>query len=174
MGEFLFLGPKGTGKSLLLRRMQTLSEEKRVTPFDVIPRTTPTETVEAIQFKHRQQTYTFKELGGSLVKDWAVHAGPAIGLVYVFDAADLTKTAANVVWLNDILSNSDFEQKPILIVLAKCDIPDSIRFSVIDEIIGFDRVLNPNRLSFLETSAVVGIGLTDIFKWVAEQVKPAS
>jgi GTPase SAR1 family protein len=174
MGEFLFVGSKGSGKSLLLRRMQILSDEKRLTPFDPIPRTRPTETLETLQFKHRQQSYTFKELGGLLVKEWAAHAESALGIVYVFDAADLTRTASNIVWLNDVLTNTDFEQKPVLIVLAKCDVPDCIRFTVIDEIIGFDRVLNPGRLTFVETSAVVGVGLSDVFRWVAEQAKPAA
>jgi GTPase SAR1 family protein len=174
MGEFLFIGPKGAGKSLLLRRMQILSEDKRLTPFDPIPRTRPTETLETLQFKHRQQNYTFKELGGSIIKDWPTHGTTALGIVFVFDAADLTRTATNIVWLNELLNTSDFEQKPVLIVLAKCDVPDCIRFTVIDEIIGFDRVLNPSRLTFLETSAVVGVGLSDIFRWVADQAKPAS
>jgi GTPase SAR1 family protein len=174
MGEFLFVGAKGSGKSLLLRRMQTLSDEKRLTPFDPIPRTRPTETLDSLQFKHRQQSYTFKELGGSLIKEWTTHAASALGIVYVFDAADLTRTASNIVWLNEILNNADFEQKPVLIVLAKCDVPDCIRFTVIDEIIGFDRVVNPGRLTFLETSAVVGVGLSDIFRWVGEQAKPPS
>jgi hypothetical protein len=174
MGEFLFVGSKGSGKSLLLRRMQTLSDEKRLTPFDPIPRTRPTETIESFQFKHRQQSYIFRELGGSLIRDWTAHAGSALGIVYVFDAADLTRTASNIVWLNDILTKADFEQKPVLIALAKCDVADCIRFTVIDEIIGFDRVLNPGRLTFLETSAVVGVGLSDIFRWVAELTKPAA
>jgi GTPase SAR1 family protein len=174
MGEFLVIGPKAAGKSLLLRRMQTLTDEKRLSPFDPIPRIRPIESLDTLQFKHRQQNYTFKELGGTAIKDWPTHAATVLGVIYVFDGADLTRTATNVVWLNELLNSTEFEQKPILIVLTKCDVLDCIRFTVIDEIIGFDRVVNPGRLAFLETSAVVGVGLSDIFRWVAEQAKPAS
>jgi GTPase SAR1 family protein len=173
MGEFLFLGPKGSGKTLLLRRLQTLAEEKKVTPFDPITVTPPTDGFEQITFRHHQAAYVFKELGGSGIQNWAASATSALGLVYVLDAADLTKTAPNIVWLNEVLNDQEFETKPILVVLAKCDVPDGIRFNVVDEIIGLDYVLNPERVTLVETSAVVGVGLDSIFQWVAEQVKPS-
>jgi hypothetical protein len=58
-----------------------------------------------------------------------------------------------------------------MIVLSKCDVPGCVRFNVIGEIIGFDRVLNPSRLNFLETSSVVGVGLSDIFRWMTDIAK---
>ncbi|OHT05807.1 hypothetical protein TRFO_26416 [Tritrichomonas foetus] len=171
MGEILFMGPKGSGKTLLLKRMQTLSEEKRLTPFDPIPHTKPTEGIEPNNFKFRGMNFVFKELGGASINEWEQHAKSPKAIVFVFDAADMTKTASNIVSLNDVLQNHNFEQKPVLIVLSKCDVPDCIRFNIIDEIIGFDRTLNPSRLSFLETSSVVGVGLSDIFHWIADQMK---
>ena len=171
MGEILFMGPKNSGKTLLLKRMQTLSDEKRLTPFDPIPNTKPTESLESNSFKFRGMNFIFKELGGSLISDWEQHAKTPKAIVFIFDAADFTKIAPNIVWLNEVLTAHSVEQKPILIVLSKCDVPDCVRFNVIDEIIGFDRVLNQSRLSFLETSSVVGVGLSDIFHWVADQMK---
>lgn len=172
MGEILFMGPKGSGKTLLLKRMQNLSDEKRLTPFDPIPNTKPTEGLDSNNFKFRGMNFVFKELGGAAINEWETHAKTTPkAIVYVFDAADLTKTASNIVWLNELLTNRNLEQKPVLIVLSKCDVPDCIRFNVIDEIIGFDRVLNPSRLSFLETSSVVGVGLSDIFHWIGDQMK---
>jgi GTPase SAR1 family protein len=166
MGEILFMGPKGSGKTLLLRRLQTLQDEKRLSPFDPIHRTTPTDATESCPFKLRQGNYVFKELGGAIIKDWLSYAAAPVGIVFVFDGADLTKTAANVVWLNELLNEASLEEKPILIALAKCDVPDCVRFTVIDEIIGLDRVLKPSRLTFLETSSVVGIGLRGILDWI--------
>jgi GTPase SAR1 family protein len=166
MGEILVMGPKASGKSLLLRRLQTLQDEKRLSPFDPIHRTPPTETTEAIPLKLRQANFVFKELGGAIIKDWLNYAAAPVGIIYVFDGADLTKTATNIVWLNELLNEPSLEEKPILIVLAKCDVPDCVRFTVIDEIIGLDRVLKPSRLTFLETSSVVGVGLRGILDWV--------
>lgn len=171
MGEILFMGPKGSGKSLLLRRLQTLSDEKRLTPFDPIPNTKPTEGIEPNNFKFRGMNFVFKELGGASISEWENHAKTPKAIIYVFDAADFTKTASNVVWLNELLTNHNLEQKPVLIVLSKCDVPDCIRFNVIDDILGFDRMLNPSRISFLETSSVVGVGLSDIFHWIPNQMK---
>ena len=165
------MGPKDCGKTLLIKRMQTLSEEKRLTPFDTIPGTKTTESVDTINFKFKGMSYVFKELGGSHINEWENYAKSAKAIVFIFDAADFTKLATNIVWLNELLTNPANEQKPILIVLNKCDVPDCIRFNVIDEIIGFDRILNPSRLSFLEISSVVGVGLSDIFHWISEQVK---
>ena len=171
MGEILFMGPKTSGKSLLLKRMEMLCDEKRVTPFDAMPSTKPTEGVESNMFKFRGMNFIFKELGGSVIGDWEAHARAPKAIVYVFDAADYTRTASNIVWLNKLLTAQQFEQKPVLVVLNKCDVPNCVRFNVIDEIIGFDRVLNRPRVAFLEASAVVGVGLKEIFQWISEHMK---
>ena len=171
MTEILFMGPTNSGKSLLLKRMQALSEERRLTPFDPIPNTVPTEGWTQMNFKTGGNSYIFKELGGSSIRDWESLARTAKAIIYVFDAADLTRTASNIVWLNEILQSHLIEDKPILVVLSKCDVPDCIRFSTIDEIIGFDHVLNPSRLALFETSSVVGVGLSDIFHWISRQMK---
>jgi len=165
------MGPKSCGKSLLLKRLQMLSEEKRLTPFDPISATKPTEGVESTNFKFRGLSFVFKELGGAVISDWETHARSPKAIVFIFDAADLTKTATSVVWLNEVLMNSSFDTKPVMIVLSKCDVPDCIRFNVIDEIVGFERVPNPSRLAFLETSSVVGVGLSEVFHWIADQFK---
>jgi GTPase SAR1 family protein len=168
MGEVLFMGPKGSGKTLLLKRLQVLQDEKRLSPFDLIHRTTPTEGVESTSFKLRTGNFIFKELGGANIREWLNYAATPVAIAYVFDAADLTRTATNIVWLNELLNEPSLEEKPILIILAKCDVPDCIRFTVIDEIIGLDRVLKPSRLTFLETSSVVGVGLRGVFAWLSD------
>jgi GTPase SAR1 family protein len=170
MGEVLFIGPSESGKSLLLKRMRTLAEVKKVTPFDPIPSIEPTQGTSIVPFKFRSANYIFKELGGGSISEWSNHAASALAIVYVFDSADLTRTASNLVWLSEILYNKDMESKPILVVLAKCDVPGGVRFDVIDEIIGCDYVLNPSRLKFIEASSVMGIGLTDIFGWIGEHL----
>jgi hypothetical protein len=50
----------------------------------------------------------------------------------MFDSADLTRTAPSIVWLNDLVNAMDFEEKPVLMVLAKCDVPEGIRFNMFD------------------------------------------
>ena len=171
MGEILFMGPVGSGKTLLMRRLQTLSDEKRLTPFDPIPVTKPSKGMESTTFKFKGMSFIFKELAGASIQEWEQHSRSAKALVFVFDGGDLTKMATNIVWLNEVLTSHHCEQKSVLIVLAKCDIPDCVRFNVIDEIVGFDRVLNPMRISFLETSSVVGVGLSDILHWIADKMK---
>lgn len=171
MGDILFMGPPGSGKTLLIRRLQNLSDEKSLTPFDPIAVTKPSSGVEPTTFKYHGLTFVFKELSGASIQEWEANARPAKAIVYVFDAGDFTKLAPNIVWLHEVLSSHHFEAKPVLVVLAKCDIPDCIRFQVIDEIIGFDRLVNPARISFLETSSIVGVGLSDIFRWVEGQMK---
>lgn len=171
MGDVLLMGPRGSGKSFLVRRLQFLSDEKSLTPFDPLPVTKPTEGLEPTTFKYRGLNLVFKELGGASLSEWETHARAAKAIIYAFDAGDYTMLAQNIVTLNDVISNHHFESKPVLIVLTKCDIPDCVRFNVIDEIIGFDRCLNPSRLSFLETSGVVGVGLSDIFRWAESQMK---
>lgn len=170
MVEILFLGPKSSGKSLLIKRMQALSEDKRISPFDQIQIPKPTEGVNTSNFNFRGTTFSFKELGGDMIDDWESHAKTPKAIIYVFDAADLTMTATNIVFLNELLTSKVTQDKPVLVALAKCDIPDFVHFNVIDEIIGFDS-LNKERISFMETSAVVGVGLDSIFNWIADQMK---
>ena len=169
--EILFMGPQGSGKTLLLKRLQTLTDEKKLTPFDQIPNTNSTNGLETTNFKFRGVNFAFKELGGSSISEWETHAKSAKVIIYVFDAADLTKTATNIVWLHELLTCQSIESKPIMILLSKCDVPDCIRFSVIDEILGFERMLNPQRFKYIETSSVVGVGLSEIFHWISDQMK---
>jgi GTPase SAR1 family protein len=171
MGEFLLMGPRGSGKTTIVKRLQTWSEDKRLSPFDQIPATRPTEGIQQTSFKARQLSILLKELGGASIREWASHAGSVVGIIFVFDGADFILTATNAVWLNEVLNDSDCEQKPVLVLLSKCDIPGCIRFKIIDEIIGFDRVLNPSRITFMETSSVVGIGFSEAFRWLQEAVK---
>jgi energy-coupling factor transporter ATP-binding protein EcfA2 len=171
MSEFLIMGPKGSGKSTILKRLQTLSDDKRLTPFDTIPGTRPTEGIGSVNYKVRQGNFFVKELGGAMIKEWLTYAAPVAGVIYTFDGADFVQTSTNIVWLNELLNEHEVEQKPVMIVLWKCDVPGCVRFNVIDEIIGFDRVLNPSRINFLETSSVVGVGLSDIFRWMTDIAK---
>ncbi|EAY06444.1 hypothetical protein TVAG_149300 [Trichomonas vaginalis G3] len=171
MTEILFVGAKSCGKTLLIKRLQILTDQRRLTPFDEIPSTNPTEGIDTQNFKYHRDSFVFKELSGDSIQQWESNARTAKAIVYVFDSADLTKTATNIVWLNEVLQSHVTENKPIMIVLSKCDVPDCIRFNVIDDIIGFDRVPNPSRLSFLETSSVVGVGLSEIFHWLSDLSK---
>ena len=168
MSEILFIGPQSSGKSLLLTRLKKLAQDHKITPFDQMSKTAPTKGTENNNFIFRGVNFNFKELGGESIADYAQHAESAKGVVYVFDSADFTTTATNIVYLNDLLTNENLETKPILIVLSKCDIPDRIKFSVIDSILTFDNMKNPDRIEYLETSSVIGIGLNEIFQWVAE------
>ena len=165
------MGPKNSGKSFLLRRLQVLSDERRLTPFDPITPTVPTEGICPVSFKFRGVSYVVKELGGENISEWENYAKTMKSVIFVFDAADFTRCATNCVWLSEVLNSHAIEQKPILILLSKCDVPDCIRFNVVDEIVGFDRVLNPDRITFLETSSLVGVGLSDIFHWISTDGK---
>ncbi|KAH0785144.1 ADP-ribosylation factor-like protein 16 [Histomonas meleagridis] len=146
--------------------MQALCNERRLTPFDPIPNTKPTENIKPTSFKYKSSTINIRELGGPMISSWEENAKTAKGIIYIYDAADYLNTANNVVWLHDLLTNEQFEQIPVLVVLNKCDVPTCIRFPAIDQIIGFDRTLNPSRISFLEASALVGVGMSDIFHWI--------
>lgn len=167
MVEILVMGPRNCGKSLFVERLQMLSEEHRLTPFDSLHLAHPTEGIDIKPIRFRNTLYQFKELGGASIEEYPRHAESATGIIYVFDAVDLTTVPSNIVWLNCILTDPNLEQKPVLVLLSKCDIPDCIRFNVIDKIIGFDRLLNPTRLTLLEMSAVLGVGLNDVTKWAA-------
>ena len=171
MGEILFMGPSKSGKTLLLKRMQKLSIDHRLTPFDSIPVSKPTEGIVPYNFKFRGLNFVFNELGGGDIENWENYAKTLKAIIYVFDSADLTTVAQNIVWLNRVLTNESYASKPVLVVLSKCDIPDGVRFPAIDNIIGFDRVLNSSRITLMETSSIVGIGISEIFKWIAEQMK---
>ena len=168
MTEILFIGPQSSGKSLLLTRLKKLAQDHKVTPFDQMSKTTPTQGTENNNFVFRGLNFNFKELGGDSIDEYPQHADNAKGIVYVFDAADFTTTATNVVYLNDLLTNEALQDKPVLVVLSKCDIPDRIKFSVIDSIITFDNMKNPDRIEYLETSSVIGIGLNEVFHCIAE------
>ncbi|KAH0791060.1 ADP-ribosylation factor-like protein 16 [Histomonas meleagridis] len=148
--------------------MLELLNKKKLTPFDPIPTTTPTEGISTSNLKLKGKPLSLQELGGASIKEWKSHSIDSKAIVYVFDSADYTKTAYNVVYLNRLLNDEDLKEKQVLVALSKCDIPESLTFNTIDEIIGFENLLNTERIKFLETSSVNGIGLTDIFRWISE------
>lgn len=142
--------------------------KKKLTPFDLLPELKPTTQITNTQFKSGHQVISLSEISEDSAKKLPPNVASVSGIIYIFDGADFTRTATNVVYLSDLLNDKNISEIPVLIIISKCDVPKPVSFLVVDQIISFQNVLNPSRLSFLEISSTLGIGFTDIIAWISK------
>jgi GTPase SAR1 family protein len=126
----LVLGPRGAGKSLLVRKLKSLEREKgrereiegSGATREVPPPTQPTvgTSVEELQLG-KNVSCLVKEYGGAMAPVWSAAYSDCDLVVYVIDATNCTQTSAATVLLLDVLRHEALKEKPFLLVFNKLD-----------------------------------------------------
>ena len=148
----LILGPEGSGKTLLVRKLQQycnknikksrgreeddeathqeqdkeaalLKDHASIAILD-INQTIPTvgTNLKHLQFS-KEQFCTLKEYGGQLAPIWCAAYRDASMIIYVIDSSNQIQVSASTILLLDLLSSQDIQEKPILIFFNKTDLP---------------------------------------------------
>ncbi|KAL6756130.1 ADP-ribosylation factor family-domain-containing protein [Haematococcus lacustris] len=170
--ELLILGLEGSGKSLLVRRLQGLHG---VTPPGRQPaETMPTMGTEVTTIstgtKATGRKLRLRELGGSMSPIWPDYFSACRAVIFVVDLADAANLAPAAVELYELLQHPDLKMKPLLLVFNKCDAPATVSQSDLELVLSLSdlqRVLK-SQLNVMEVSAVTGHGVPAMLDWMVK------
>lgn len=175
--QLLVLGPEGVGKTVMLKRLKTLTAQQNLAQaqqkqeLGEAPSTVPTIGVNLVTLTHHRKKYTFRELGGAMGPIWNNYFKEAACLVYVIDMANQTQIASACIQLLEVLSSKQTQEMAVLLIFNKIDSPDCMSMSEISAIMRLREVLANARqdITVLECSFREGTGLDRILKWLQEK-----
>lgn len=165
------IGPKGTGKTLLLRKLQQTHPYND--PHDSIFATVSTMGVNIATLKTSdQKTIQIHELGGSMAPIWPMHYEGIKGVLFVIDAANVFQISCACILLLETLSHNLLQDANFLIILNKTDIFCSTQLSEIKSILRLDDIClhAKQNITIIECSCLTGKGITDVKEWLIRYV----
>lgn len=175
--QLLVLGSEGVGKTVMLKRLQTLTAQQNLAQaqqredLGEAPSTIPTIGVNLVTLTHNKRKYTFRELGGAMGPIWNNYFKDASYLVYVVDTARRTQVASSCIQLLEVLSSKETQEMPVLLIFNKIDSPDCMSVSEISALIRLPDILANAKqdITVFECSFRDGTGLHEILKWLQEK-----
>lgn len=165
----LCIGPKGAGKTLLLRKLQQADPFNN--PFDSIFATIPTMGVNITTVKtEKHKNIQINELGGSMAPIWPMHYEGTKGVIFVIDVANLMQISCACVLLLETLKHNLLKSANFLIVLNKTDIDCSNHLSEIKALLRLDDIClhSEQTITVIECSCLTGKGIASVKNWLLQ------
>ncbi|XP_047485123.1 ADP-ribosylation factor-like protein 16 [Penaeus chinensis] len=159
----LCIGPEGTGKTLLLRRMLNLNKP------DISMTTVPTVGVNIVTLQVPEMLpINIRELGGSMAPIWHNYYSGVKKLMYVVDVSNLTQLANATLLFMELLANPKLKTTQVAVVMNKTDCVLSRASNELLNAMRFDDLKEyaPQQLTTFEVSALAGKGLRPLLEWV--------
>lgn len=163
------IGPKGAGKTLLLRKLQQVDIFSN--PFDEIFATVPTMGVNIAYVKiNKNKRIQVNELGGSMAPIWPMHFEGTKGVIFVIDAVNLFQISCACIHLLETLNHRLLQNSKFMIVLNKTDVYCSTSPSEMKSIMRLDDIcFNAKQsVTIVECSCLTGKGIQDIKDWLSQ------
>ncbi|KAK3735255.1 hypothetical protein QZH41_000603 [Actinostola sp. cb2023] len=178
--HLLVLGPEEAGKTLMLKRLQTVTSQmnlpqaQRQQNLGEAPPTIPTVGVNLVTINLYRKKYTFRELGGAMGPIWSNYYKDAALLVYVMDVSNRTKVASSCIQLLDVLSSKQTQAMPVALIFNKMDSPGCMSITELSSILRLNDVIlcAKQDISIIETSFRTGQGIDEIMKWLKLKAGP--
>ncbi|XP_018027471.1 ADP-ribosylation factor-like protein 16 [Hyalella azteca] len=181
----LCIGPEGSGKTLLLRKLHqdhknvlNPSKSRSENPSGGAASahsTVPTTGVNITTLqrpppeKHRPNPEIIvRELGGSMAELWSSYYCGVRKLLYVIDAANMSQLASATLLLMPLLAHPRTQKAQVAIVLNKVDRPlprdtkELLNVLRLSDLKQYCR----QQITVLEVSAVTGKGLKALTRWM--------
>ncbi|XP_071447334.1 ADP-ribosylation factor-like protein 16 [Hetaerina americana] len=160
----LCLGPKGSGKTLLLKKLK--QDEK----IDATSSTVPTVGTHftTVQLDNLKEV-TIREIGGAMTPIWKSYFTGVKKIIYVVDASNLCQISAAGVLFYELIADPVLATAKILLVLTKMDV--SYR-QMRNEALLMMQLARLKReefhrdISVIEASGMSGQGIEELRKWL--------
>ncbi|KAF5304785.1 hypothetical protein FQA39_LY09562 [Lamprigera yunnana] len=112
----LCLGPTGSGKSLLLRKLLNADQ------IDETSSSVPTVGTTLFTIKRQNYVFTIRELGGAMAPLWKKYFDGILKVIYVVDVSNLCQISAASVLFYELLANPLLKNARFMLVLTKMDV----------------------------------------------------
>ncbi|KAF7272692.1 hypothetical protein GWI33_014555 [Rhynchophorus ferrugineus] len=161
----LCIGPEGSGKTLLLKKIQDP---------DYVDNTTasiPTVGTNILSLQLGDKIYTIRELGGSIAPLWPKYFYDVGKVMYVVDASNLCQISTAGVLLYTVLAHPLLRNAKFLLVLTKMDASYRQMRNEALLMLQMKRLQKEikQKITIVEASAITGLGREDILKWISSQ-----
>ncbi|XP_031564875.1 ADP-ribosylation factor-like protein 16 [Actinia tenebrosa] len=178
--HLLVLGPEGAGKTLMLKRLQTISSQmslpqaQRRHDLGEAPPTIPTVGVNLVTINLYRKKYTFRELGGAMGPIWSKYFKDANLLVFIIDTANRTKISSSCIQLLDVLSSKQTINMPVALIFNKVDSPSCMPMAELLTILRLNDIIlcAKHDITIIESSFRTGQGIDEIMKWLKLKAGP--
>jgi len=177
--EVLVLGAEGSGKSLLIRRLNfvptvLLEEEDDSLTFSEATNPTTGVDIVSVHIGEDVGSVTFRELGSSMALRVSSYLPDCSCVLFVVDISDLSSLAAAHVHLLETLSYREMiANKPIAIAFTHGDLSDGDALATCEYVLQIDELSSayPN-LTILQGNNSLDDGLSSCVKiWVRDMIK---
>ncbi|KAG8228124.1 hypothetical protein J437_LFUL000126 [Ladona fulva] len=160
------LGPKGSGKTLLLKNL------KQDENIDATSSTVPTVgTYFTTVLLDNMKEVTIREVGGAMTPIWKNYFKGVRKLIYVVDASNLCQISAAGVLFYEIMADPDLAAAKILLVLSKMDVSyRQMRNEALlmMQLSRLKREESHRDIKVVEASGMTGKGMDELRKWLAD------
>lgn len=169
----LLIGPAGTGKTLLLKTLQTgnyhVSKGSTVEARDDVPATIPTTGTNLINIVvHKKKEVTVRELGGSMGPIWNKYYKDVDAILFMVDVSNRCQISAACIQLLEMLSHPHTGSTPVLLLLNKKDVSSGMSRSEMEWLLRLEETLKQatQKITIMETSGKTGLGLDRVSRWI--------
>ncbi|XP_065222193.1 ADP-ribosylation factor-like protein 16 [Planococcus citri] len=157
------VGATGSGKTLLLRKLQQKSEINETTS------SVPTVGTSMYKIKlPNNKSLVVRELGGVVAPLWHHYYNSVEKIIFVVDASNLCQISASGVLLYSLLTEPALKKSKILLVLSKMDMSyrqmrnEALLMLQIEKL----KTQISQTITIAEFSAIDGTGNDKIFAWL--------
>ncbi|XP_075221461.1 ADP-ribosylation factor-like protein 16 [Lycorma delicatula] len=163
----LCLGPTGSGKTLLLKRMQSrliVDETSSSVP------TVGTDII-TIRIPENQTNIIIREVGGPMAPIWNKYYNGINKVMFVIDTSNLCQIAAAGILFYTILTEPELQRAKILMILTKMDASYRQMRNEALLMLQVKRLKEevPQPIKIVEASAIDGEGLETIMNWLQDK-----
>ena len=169
--QILVLGAEGTGKTLLLKRIQNWIPDVSDDPqaFETVPSTVPTIGTNIVTAVFNRKKFNFRELGGAMAPIWKNYFNECNAVIFMVDTTNSFQVSASTILFMDVLNSDDLAANlPILLVYNKMDLHSSLTVKELKFVQRVDELQQERsaKLKIVECSLKTGVGLNTVKDWV--------
>ncbi|GAB1609348.1 ADP-ribosylation factor-like protein 16 [Argonauta hians] len=171
----LLIGPPGVGKTLLMKRMQSILSYSTFENLHEIPATIPTVGTNMVSvLLSKKIDIVIRELGGCMGPIWHSYFRETEYLMYMIDLNNRQQISAACIQLLTLLQDKQLANTPVLLLLNKIDMATIMSRPEFENYIRLEEILQhcTQNITVHEISAWNGKGLEEILHWLQANYKP--